>query len=213
MLVRYSFLFLCLMSSSLYANQWQLSKQEKGIDVFVKDSKTSALDSFKGVVTIPASLTSLVTVLDDTKAYTRLLHDCKKAQVIKEIGNNQAIKYIVTNMPWPVKDRDMVVQSVLTQNKQTKQVVIAMKATPKLLAISPNKVRIKNMTGRWILKPVNKTSTVVTYEMNVDPGGSLPKWLVNTIAVDIPFFTLENLRTLVKQEKYQNISMPNVLNY
>ena len=206
-------LFFFIISCSVNANQWQLSKQENGIDVFVRDSKTSALNSFKGVVTIPANLTTLVSVLDDTKAYTRLLHNCKSAQVIKETGSNQADKYIVTDMPWPVKDRDMVVHSVLTQNKLTKQVVIAMKAAPNLVSINPKKVRIKNMTGRWILRPVNKTSTVVTYEMKVDPGGNIPKWLVNTMSVDVPYFTLENLRKLVKQASYQKGTVANVINY
>lgn len=205
-------LFFILSSAAYATNHWQLSKKESGIQVYVLDSTTSAVDSFKGVVTIPASLSALVELLDDTKIYTRLLHDCKSAQVVKVVGTNQAYKYIVTNMPWPVKDRDMIVHSVLTQNLKTKQVVINMKAAPKLVALKANRVRIQNMTGRWILTPVGKGMTKVVYEMNVDPAGSLPKWLVNTLSVDIPYFTLNNLRELVQKTEYQSAKLSNIIN-
>ena len=65
------------------------------------------------------------------------------------------------------------------------------------------------MTGRWLLVPEKsasgRESIKVLYEMNVDPGGDLPSWLVNNMAVDLPFITLKNLRNLVKRARYQNI--------
>jgi len=205
-------LFIILSSTANATNHWQLNKQENGIQIYVRDSSTSAVDSFKGVVTLPASLSALVALLDDTKIYTQLLHDCKSAQVVKVLGENQSYKYIVTNMPWPVKDRDMIVHSVLTQNLKTKQVIINMKSAPKFVALKANRVRIKNMTGRWILTPAGKGMTKVVYEMNVDPAGDLPKWLVNTLSVDIPYFTLNNLRKLVKKREYQSAKLSNVIN-
>ena len=192
-----------LFNVSTFANTpWVLKKDANGIQVFVRDTPGSALKSFKGVINIPARITSLVAVIEDTKAYPQLLHHCKTARTIKEVGNNQSYKYIVTSMPWPVKDRDMIVHSVMQQNKQSKQVEIKMKASPKTLPLKTGRVRISKMIGRWLLIP-EKSGTKVIYEMNVDPAGNLPKFLVNALSTDMPFNTLNNLRTLVKRPAYQ----------
>jgi ribosome-associated toxin RatA of RatAB toxin-antitoxin module len=188
---------------SLYAdNTWKLSKQKKGIQVYLRDTPGSALKSFKGVIHIPAKLVALVSVIEDTKAYPQLLHHCKTAHDIKSTGKNDAYKYIVTGMPWPVKDRDAIVYSVMQQNKQTKQVEIKMSASPNTLPLKAGKVRISKMVGRWVLSP-EKEGTKVTYEMSVDPAGKLPKFLVNALSTDMPFNTLNNLRNLVKKPVYK----------
>ena len=42
------------------------------------------------------------------------------------------------------------------------------------------------------------------------PSGKIPKWIVNAMVVDIPFYTLQKLRELVKEAKYVNASLKNV---
>ena len=41
-------------------------------------------------------------------------------------------------------------------------------------------VRIQNMKGRWLLTPIanDKSNIKIEYEMDLDPGGNIPKWLV-----------------------------------
>lgn len=43
----------------------------------------------------------------------------------------------------------------------------------------------------------------VAYEMSIDTGGNIPKWVVNSMAVDLPFYTLQNLRKLSGEDKYR----------
>jgi len=194
-----------LLGSSTYAETpWVLSKKSGAIKVYLRDTPGSAIKSFKGEVSVPANLTSLVALIDDTKVYSQFFYQCKSAKNIKEVGNTQSYKYIVTAMPWPVKDRDTIVHSVISQNKNTKQVEIKMKAAPAHMPLKKGKVRIKKMPGRWLLTPEKNGMTKVVYEMTVDPAGSLPKWLVNTMSTDMPFNTLKNLQVLIKKPVYQS---------
>ena len=65
------------------------------------------------------------------------------------------------------------------------------------------------MTGRMVLIPKvmkkdnNKSvkMTKIIYEVNADPGGKIPKWLVNDMISDFPFYSLKNLRALVMKKK------------
>jgi len=198
-------IMLCLVSSAIAnADNWRLSKEVNGIKVFTQSTVGSSLKTFKGVVSIPARLTSIVAVIDDTSVYPHLFYSTKSAKDLKKVSNTEAYKYLVTSPPWPAQGRDSIVHSVLKQNKQNKSIQITMNGAPQYLPEKPGLVRIKKMSGRWLLVP-EKNSVKVVYEMRVDPGGNLPTWLVNSMSVDLPFFTLESLRKLVKQKKYQNL--------
>ncbi|MEE9326321.1 MAG: START domain-containing protein [Cocleimonas sp.] len=204
---RFLIVILLLIFSSLsHANPaWQLDKEEDGIKVYVRDTQDSAVKSFRGEVIVSASLTTLVATLEDTKSYPQFLHNCKKATNLKIINDNESYKYIVTNMPWPVEDRDTIVHSVMSQDNASKVVTIKFNAAPQQIAHKKGLVRINKMLGSWRLIPEDKDQVKVIYEMNVDPGGSLPKWLVNSLAVDIPFHTLQKLRNQLKKPAYKNI--------
>lgn len=203
-----------LLTSESFANgnqKWRLEKNEEGIQVYLRDTVGSALKSFKGTMTIKSSLSSLLKVIKDTDSYPRWLHNCQSAKNLKQNGNSNSINYVVTNMPWPVADRDLVVASSLTQNKSTKRIEIKLQAKPKFLAKVAGKVRIEKMNGRWLLTPTGNDNINVIYEMSIDPGGNIPKWVVNSMALDLPFYTLRNLRKIVKEDKYLNAKIEGIL--
>ncbi len=197
-------------------NSWQLTKHEEGIEVYIRNIPNSPLKMFKGIITVPATLSSLVTMLNDTKAMPRLLHNCIRAKKLKEAGPISTI-HLVTKMVWPVKTRDSVVYSVFSQDKKTKKIVITVQAKPNYIPLTKGMVRVQHMSGAWVLMPVIKdgkqTANVkVSYELSINPGGNVPKWMVNALAVDFPFYTLKNLRNLIQLPAYKNAINKNIVN-
>ena len=49
--------------------------------------------------------------------------------------------------------------------------------------------------------PISATQTTVIYEAHADPGGILPAWIVNMVALDTPLYTLINLKKVLKKER------------
>ena len=90
-------------------------------------------------------------------------------------------------------------QQVVPQNKSNKRVEIKLLAEPKFVSKVAGKVRIEKMNGRWLFTPIEEDKVNIVYEMSIDPGGNIPKWVVNALAVDLPFYTLKNLRKIVKK--------------
>ena len=204
-------LIICLLFSNIAnADNWQLTKENDGISVYTRTTPGSAFKAFKGVVSIPARLTSIVATIDDTSIYTQLFHNTKSAKELKQVNENESYKYMVTALPWPVQSRDSIVHSVLKQDRKTKTIQITMNGAPKYIPSKKGLVRIQKMSGRWLLVP-EKNSVKVVYEMNVDPGGNIPTWLVNNMSVDLPFITLKNLSRLVKKAKYQKARRPFII--
>ncbi|KAG1682789.1 tRNA 2-selenouridine synthase [Nymphon striatum] len=193
-----------VLATPVNANGWELSKNEEGIKVFVRDIKNSPLKSFRGEMLIKGRLTPLVAVLEDSNSYVRWMHQTKSSKRLKQINQTSSYIYVVTDMPWPVMDRDSVTLAKLSQNSQNKQVTINMKSAHDYIPAKSGHFRITDMQGKWIITPQGNGMCKVIYEMRVDPGGNLPKWLVNALSVDVPFYTLNNLRREVKAPKYKD---------
>lgn len=205
----FSLFFFC--SSLANANSWTLNKNDEGIQVFLRDTPNTAIKSFKGTMTVNSRLSSVLAVLEDISSFPRWVHNCRSAKILRDISETKALMYVVTSMPWPVIDRDAVYEASRTQNRSNKRIDIKLIAKPNMASKVANKVRINNMQGSWILMPVGKNKTEVTYELTVDPGGNIPKWIVNSMVVDIPFYTLQNLRKVSKEDKYKKAVIKGVI--
>lgn len=193
------------------AINWELKKSENGIQVFLRNTKNSAVKSFKGVMTIDGRLSSIVAVLEDIDSYPRWLFNCKSAKTLKQRSDTAVVNYFVTDMPWPVADRDSIVGASRSQNKSSKLIEIKLLAEPKLIPEVAGKVRIETMQGRWLLRPAGPGKINVIYEMTVDPGGNVPKWIVNAMSVDLPFNTLSGIREVMKEDKYLDAKFKDII--
>ena len=60
-------------------------------------------------------------------------------------------------------------------------------------------VRIPRLAGHYILRYVTETLTEIEYQIDADPGGSLPSWLAELASRDLPYHTIRNLRNRVLQ--------------
>jgi len=59
------------------------------------------------------------------------------------------------------------------------------------------------ISGKWVLTPINRDHTRAVYTVKSNPGGSLPKSLANLKSKDIPYNTLMGLKMMVKKDKYK----------
>ena len=183
---------------------WQIKKDKDGIQVFTREIKDSKLDEFKGITTINTSVASVVAVLKDVATFSNWMPDTKTSKILEQDETKQA-HYIVSDMPWPVTDRDGVYQFTFEALNNGTAVNINVEAKPEYLPNEKGIIRIPEAKGFWKIKSIDK-GVEVQYQMHANPGGALPAWMVNSAVVDSPFNTLKNLRTQVQKEKYQNKS-------
>ena len=59
------------------------------------------------------------------------------------------------------------------------------------------------MWGRFKFQRLPDNAMEVTYELVLDPGGYIPAWLANLLLRDAPYFTLERLRRIIRNQEYQ----------
>jgi hypothetical protein len=68
-------------------------------------------------------------------------------------------------------------------------------------------VLVFKAAGFYVFEKLAELKTRVTFQYHMEPAGALPEWLINSLLVDAPFNTLNNLRTMVNIEKYQQAKL------
>ncbi len=197
-------LFLCnllFLSPSLTA--WELVKEHEGISVYTRDVEGSPIKAFKAVTTVESTLTAVVALLEDTEIGPDWLYSCVSLKTIHRDSPTKVYNYTINDLPWPVKDRDAIIYSELKQDPNTHSVHISMTGLPNYLAKNKDYVRVPYLTGEWTIIPVKNDSIKVSYIAHIEPGGSLPDWLVNRLLIDTPLKTFIEMKKILPQEKYQ----------
>jgi ribosome-associated toxin RatA of RatAB toxin-antitoxin module len=185
---------------------WQLRKVEKGITVYTRNTESSKYKELKAVYQMKTSLSSVIALLNDVDSYPKWIYRCGSSKVLKQASDQDLIRYQTVVAPWPVDNRDMIVQVHSWQDEKTGIVYQAVSALPDYAKEIPGHVRIREFRAKWTLTPMEKGIVEVKYELLVNPAGSIPAWVVNMAVVDGPFETSVNMKEWLMKEKYQQSS-------
>lgn len=199
-------LFLCLQPAAA-ENSWELVEETKGIRLYKKNMADSRYHAFKAVGEINAVMATVGEVLRDVSAYPEWMATMKEARVLKQYDADNMDVYLVMNIPFPFQDRDAVVKAKTSLDASTGEVttrseIIKNSAVPEKDGL----VRLPGMAQTFQLVYKTYDTTEVTFTLHVETGGVLPVTAVNMVTQSVPYKSLQNLRKMVREEKYRTAS-------
>ena len=176
---------------------WELQKNKNNIKIYTRSVKGSEIKEFKGTTKVKSNLSAFLGLLSDAKACPKWIHQCKSSKVLKTISQTERINYNITDLPFPVTDRDVVIHSKVSQDPKTKIVTVRLTGKKSYKKEVGGLVRVEKLSGYWRFKPLGNGFVQVTYQVHSEPGGSLPGWLINSGVVDMPYETLRKMKKLL----------------
>ena len=191
---------------------WKMVRDEDGIQVYLKSFWADDIKSFRGIIHINSSVDSILAAILDINACSEWVHRCKKPLLLAQISFSESYHYQIHKLPFPAQNREFIFHSKVTRSPQTGSVSIHMNAEPEfcqdnahLCSLIPetNLVRVEHSHGHYLLEPIDKKKTRVTWTHHTNPGGNLPIWLINSLVKEMPYRTLQGLRKKVFNSKYQ----------
>ena len=141
------------------------------------------------------------TILDELLEAPDYYEGCESnvSYYVKELSNNQHVFYAHKDLPWPIKDRDIV--TLLTVDKIDKNTIkLTLESLPDELPKKDKTIRVKKLMGYWLLEEMD-SKTMVTQQLFLDPEGSLPPFVVNNLLIKGPYKTFKDLHELVSDTK------------
>ncbi|MDB5210699.1 MAG: hypothetical protein JWQ30_1526, partial [Sediminibacterium sp.] len=164
----------------------------------------SKLNAVKVEAVFSASLSQFVSVLQDIGSYDKWVYGSRSTRLLKEVSPSELFYYSEIDFPWPSTNRDFVSHVVISQDLQTHTVRVNAKNIPGWVPVKPKIVRIERSSGEWTITPVAKGRIKVEYVLQVDPGGDLPAWIINSFSSKGLVETFKNLREWIKKPAYAN---------
>ncbi len=207
----FSLLFITL-SSFQNTYNWQLKKIENGITIYTRTPENSKYKELKAVYQIKTSLSSIIALLNDFESFPKWVYRCEKSMALKKDSDSHIIRYQTVVAPWPVDNRDMILEVNSFQDKKTKIVYQKVNSIPDYIPLVKGHVRVREFRALWTLIPLKNGFVEVNYELLVNPGGNIPAWLVNLALVDGPFDTSVKMREMLMNEKYQKTTYSFITN-
>jgi hypothetical protein len=195
-------------TTALAQKDWTLKVDKDGIKVYTKNLDNSPFKAVKTICTIETSLSQLTAVLMDINNTVDWVYATKKCVVLKTISASEVIYYSEIDAPWPVSNRDFIVRLWAEQDEKTKAVSVLAENKPTYLPVYGNIVRIQHSHSKWLLTPLPNGHVKVEYELQVDPGGNIPAWLINMFATKGPYESFKKLKQQVKKPMYLAMEVP-----
>ena len=185
---------------SLAQGTWELKKNENGIAVYTRKVKDEKFKEIRVVCELPGTTTQLINILQNIDDYKNWVYLTKEAYIIKKT-NRSTIYYTKTDAPWPVEDRDLILELITEEAPGTKNLVIKAKSLPNYIPSKRDLVRVPYSMALWNVEPLPNNRLKIDYTFSVNPGGDIPAWLVNMSSTIGPYSSFMNLRELMSGKK------------
>ncbi|MBI3551739.1 MAG: hypothetical protein HY077_04415 [Elusimicrobia bacterium] len=179
---------------------WEAVGTHDGIAVFRREIPGSAIIAFRGECVIPAAIGKIVSVLTETSRQKEWLDRLVEARVVRAVSERERVEYNRTSAPWPLADRDFLFAWSAALDAANKRVVVLMHSVEDPAAPRrPGIIRGELLQSTWILSALGPKTTQVSVEIQADPRGMIPKWIVNLFQSSWPRRTLEGIRRQVQK--------------
>lgn len=187
---------------------WELRRDRDGIQVFTRSVEGSPYDAVRTTAHMEGvRLASLVALIEDAAACADWADRCAESYLVEQLSETESLVYTHNDMPFPVKDRDVVAHVRWTQDGNTHTVQMNSSATVGRMEEVRGRLRLTEAEASWTFEPQADGSVQVSNEAHINPGSALPGWITNILLVDAPFETMNSFINEVRMPKYADAEL------
>lgn len=190
------------LSAAVQADDWEVTSERDGIVASQRMAAGLRYPQLRAQGVVRGTPQQVLAVLLDVPGYPAWVPDCAEAKALRKTGAWRSLIYTRTDLPWPVLDREAVVdQEVFFVRAPTLIKVefraVAAPEVPRAI----NTIRTDFAEGSYTIEALDAGRSRVTYRIDADPGGHVPDWLVQLQIRRNPLETLAGLRRRLEETR------------
>jgi len=182
----------------IIAQDWEFATEKDGIKVYTRYENESRYKSFKGETDIKADITVVSSLIEDVKNFDRWDKDVSEIRVLEHEHGKMIRYYVVYDVPWPFKDRDLCIEARITTDQANGAIEISAKSVPEAVPLNEDKERITDYWQNWFIQPEEKDMVHISLEGFADPAGDIPAWIANMAITDTPLNMLRAIKETIE---------------
>lgn len=180
---------------------WTLMYERDGFKAY---ERRGSPPSYRAEGTVDEDLAEVAAVLVDIPRAHEWVSHLAECRLLEGDLLTRNVVYSRYGLPWPVRDRDAVIENVVEERPKEGTVRVRFHAVRRPAApVRPDCIRVPLCDGEFTLVDVGNGKVDVTYTIRLDPGGWLPDWLVRHFVRDAPAETLLRFRAQVLKTRGQ----------
>jgi hypothetical protein len=188
------------------SSEWTLESNEKGIQTYTKYLEGKSLRAFKVVTSVDSPLPQTLMFLNDSSQFDRWINMIKSARILQQTDpDGISYNHMITQIPWPIRNRDVVVKASIVYNKDKGEVLIKSVSAPDFIPVDEDLVRIRESVAAWRINKLSNGELRLELTSHAEPGGNIPKWLANLVVLQLPKYMFSRLPKILESEEVKNL--------
>ena len=153
-------------------------------------------------MSIPGTIEELSLVLEDIPRRQEWIGNRTESTLLERTSDYDQTEYLRVDLPWPVMDRSALVRALVEVSDDRRTATIHAQSLASHPAdLFPRLVRAQVAPSTLQMTQAPGHVDVVALVF-IDPGGWIPKWLVNYFATRVARSTFSGLRRQVSRHLY-----------
>ena len=192
MILNFIALFLSILKLNSFGfnyNEWDLRKNQDSIKVYIRNIENNTKEYLAETI-INSEIEKIYnTIIDFDNSY-KWMYKLNSSKILEKTDTLMYV-YFVVDMNWPLKNRDLVSDAVIT--KKNDEIIIEMNSYPDRIPSNEKLIRIKESRSVWNLKRIDKGRTKVSLQSYAVVEG-IPTFIMDLFILDSPMYSMTQLR-------------------
>lgn len=187
------------------SNEWKQVMERDEVVVHSLKAPGSFVLQLKATKRMRTKLGGLISAMQDVDAMCS--EGCYEAIVVNRVDSptSQVVyTYSLFDMPFPLTDREWVLENKFRQDPDTYEIIYKIDAVPYLVPPKDGFVRITHFDNEWRFIPVGNGEVDVEWYMDMSYGGYVANLFHNLVIPNIMPESMHEIERIVQNEKYQN---------
>ncbi|HXB32209.1 MAG TPA: START domain-containing protein [Puia sp.] len=173
---------------------WTLRREKDGIDIYSRPSDCSKINDIRVDMDLTGTVEQLAAIIRDVSGYTDWVYATRTARMIRKVNENEVIYYAEVGTPWPAANRDYYADVKITFNQADHSMNVVSVGMKDYQPEKKDLVRVPMSRGSWTVTTQSSRKIHLQYILQIDPGGSIPAWILNSFVAKAPLETFSNLK-------------------
>ena len=168
---------------------WELKKDQDSIKVYIRDVDDNTKEYLAETI-INSDIDNIFKTITDFDNSYRWMYKLNSSKILEKSDTLMYV-YFVVDMNWPLKNRDLISDAVITQNEN--KIRIVMNSYPDYMPEKEKLIRIKKSRSIWNLEKIDDEYTKVALQSYAVVEG-IPTFIMDLFILDSPMYSMTQLR-------------------